>query len=338
MILFLCVLLFSCIIKISSLETNSSSPYLNDNLRNLYSEYNHFNVIIPKLDEYHRFLNRDLTLPFQDSSSPYWLRMANQALFLDYTYYKNTKLALMKLDMAKKVPYLRKLTNVCLSNPWSNRVACSLKKITKNIEFLCLIDNSNPDFVSDSTVFTKFKYSYDSANDLISSDYKLFCWMIYGINYLEQCQLRLMIDESDCSISNIEFMINLILVKLNSTEQMNKIYTNNLKLIYKHYSSLFIERSMQILTQLLILVKNQDFANNERLNYEKIQITRFHLERLLTYLLNGYIIDKLNKLPKFFLLDDYHKSKEYSYLITQKLRDLNHISLKFIMSKISNTI
>ena len=330
------LIVYHLIFRVTSLN-ETVSPYLNDNLRNLYTEYNNFNVIIPKLNQYQRFLNRDFNLPFQDSNLPYWLRMANQALYLDYTNYKNTNILLMKLDMAKKIPYLRKLTNVCLSNPWSNTDACSLKKITKNIEFLCLIDNSSPSFVSDDTVFRKFKYSYQNLNDPINSDYKLFCWIIYGINYLEQCQLRLMIDESNCSLSNIELMINLILIKLNSTEQMNKIYTNNLKLIYKHYSNLFTDRSMQILTQILILFKNQNIINNN-LDYEKNQMTRFHLERLLSYLLNGYINEKLNNFPRYFLLDDFHKSKEYTYLISQKLRDLNHISLKFILSKISNTI
>ena len=297
-------------------KNNKSSPYLNEHLINLYSEYNHFNVIIPKLKDFNYVNN--LKLPWIDESTPFWLKMANQALYLDYKNYKNTKILLMKLDLAKKLPYLRKLTNICLINPWSNIKACNLKKITKNIDFLCLIDNSTPDL----NFFTK---NY--------SNYNKFCWIIYAINFLEQCQLRLIIDETQCSLNNIELIINLVLIKFNSTEKMNLLFANNFKLIYEHYASLFKERSMQILTQILILLKNRNIFNSV-INEEKLLITKIHLDKLLSYLLDIYISEKLKEFPAYYLLSDYKINKQF--LLTEKLKDLNDASMKFVLSRVSN--
>lgn len=317
-------------------SNNQTSPFLNEHLKNLYSEYNNFNVIIPKLTEYQRFHNKQLNLPWQDFNTPFWLKMANQAMLLDYENFKNSKILLMKLDLSKKLPYLKKLTNICLSNPWSNIDTCSLKKITKNTEFLCLIDNSSPQFVEKNSIFKLFKYSSDNSNDQISSDYKVFCWIIYGINFLEQCQLKLMIDETQCSLDNIQLIINLILIKVNSTEQINRIYTNNLKIIYKHYSNLFIEKSLQILTQLLILFKNN--SNHYNLNEDNLVVTKYNLDKLFTFMLDFYVKEKIKNLPTYYLLDDYEKYKQFSFLLTEKLKDLNDVSNKLILNRVANLV
>lgn len=323
--------LFFCLINFNNCE--STSPYLNENLINLYSENNRFNLLLPKLNELYGLNHNHLYLPWMNTNASYWVKLANQAKFLEHENLKYKEIFTIKLDLAKKLPYLKKQTNICLLNPWSSPEACSLKKLTKNIEFLCLIDNSNPKFVSDQIFFKAFKSSLMYSK--ILSDYRVFCWLIYAINYLEQCQLTLMINEVQCSLANIMLTVNLVLIKLNSTKKIDKIYINDFKIIYNYYSNLFRERSMQVIMEILILLNNQNILNTN-LNEEKIFITKLHFDRLLSYLLNNYVKSRLNELRKYFLFDELKQNEKITYILNEKLRYLNDISVKLILSRVNN--
>ena len=319
---------FICLINLTNGE--KTSPYLNENLINLYSETNRFNLFLPKLNEVNELNSKNINLPWTNPNASYWINLANQAELLDHENIKYKQIFMIKLDLAKKLPYLKKQTNICLINPWSNHEVCSLKKLTKNIEFLCLIDNSNSKFVSNQIFSKIFKNS--SFYSKILSDYRVFCWLIYAVNYLEQCQLKFMINEVQCSLTNIIITVNLVLVKFNS-KNIDKIYINNFKIIYNYYSNLFRERSMQVIMEILILLNNRNIVKTY-LKEDKIFLTKIYLDRSLSYLLNNYVKSKLNELQNYFLFDKLSKNEKISYILNEKLSYLNDVSVKLILSKL----
>ena len=98
------------------------------------------------------------------NSHPFLLRMTNQALFLEHNKYKDHKKTLWKIELSKKLPYIKRMTNECLRNPWSNEKNCKFEILNRNIKFLCMLDDV---------------YKLDSKEQK-ENDYLSFCWIIFS--------------------------------------------------------------------------------------------------------------------------------------------------------------
>ena len=294
---------------------------INEYLYDSNSKIKEANKLLPKLEEVY-----NKNQPWASKNVPFWLKMANQALYLEYERYKNEKKFLIKLELAKKLPYTRNMTNFCLSNPWSDNSNCDFDKLNKNIKLLCLIDNTN-------IIKIESKLDYFRMNPNKSYyKYDLFCWIIYLINYVEQCQLNLLIDEINCSLNNIEIFLKLIIKKINFTKENDGYYlNNNLKSIYEFYFDIAKERSMQLLIQILLLF-------NSSQDNPKLFETRLNFERILNYLLN----DHVEKETKYDLLYKVsNKSKQFQIsmkLIDKKVKSLFEYSTKIILKHAFNLI
>jgi hypothetical protein len=106
-------------------------------------------------------------------NAPFWLEMANQALRLQNKINETKKKNLILHRFLNKLPHLRKVTNLCLIDPWSNSGKCSFETLIKSLSLLCLVDNSNG-VASSLEVFKTISCSSNTY------DYKIFCWITYG--------------------------------------------------------------------------------------------------------------------------------------------------------------
>jgi hypothetical protein len=307
------------LIKIAELNClgryNSS---LNDYLYNSNVRINEWSQLLPKLvQEAKKNPN-----PWSAIDQPFWLRMANQALFLRNKKIKDEKKLVIKIDFTKKIPFIREFTNKCLKNPWYNKVYCNFKQIKSNIEVMCLMEGVE-------------NMLFNDLSNRKSISYRYFCWIVYAINYVEQCQISLLTDETNCSLNSIELMIKLVLQKINNiiTFENNDI----LKYTAKFYSRLFKERAMQILIQILLLFNDNMNSFNNEVNIDKLNAKleiKLHLEKLLDYLLNDYVEFVLDKDIDFKLKKKDEKFHVISNLISKKIKSLTEYSIRVILKHI----
>jgi hypothetical protein len=106
-------------------------------------------------------------------TAPFWLEIANQAIRLQNKINETKKKNLVLHRFLNKLPHFRKVTNLCLIDPWSNSGKCSFETLIKSLNLLCLVDNSNA-VASSLEVFKTISCSPNTY------DYKIFCWITYG--------------------------------------------------------------------------------------------------------------------------------------------------------------
>ena len=275
----------------------------------------------------------NMSYPWSANNVPFWLDMANQALYLQYEHHKSNRKNLKTSEIIQKLPILIKKTDKCLLNPWSDLDSCSFKKTLKNLELLCLIDN---------TAVLKFTPNIVALQHAIeqeqTSNYKIFCWIIYALNYVEQCQSKLFLNEHQCSLQNIELLIKLFLQKTSAIVVMNRVYTNNFKTIYSHYVSLFKQRSMQILTQILVFLKQKKFQPNENSAVMFANELEFNLETLLNDLLNSYVAERMKECFKCKLFASNERKEYETNILREKLNELNGLSVQTVFDRVVDLI
>ncbi|CAF0909295.1 unnamed protein product [Brachionus calyciflorus] len=293
------------------------------------SRFNEWDKMLPTLNE---TIFKNFRRIWSNSDVPFWLRMANQALYLEYSRHKEEQKTLVKLDMARKIPFIKKLTNKCLDNPWSNLHECNFDTLNKNIQFLCLIENVNSFRIENLFRFKNYS----------SESYSKFCWLVYGINYLEQCQINMFTDEINCGLNHIELFTKLMIKKLNLTERSE--LEAHQGPIYDFYVGIFKDRSMQILTQLLILLNNlkndpNDFNVNHILtNSERYYELKYNLEKVLNHLLNEFAETKAKYDVRYKLFDKQGKFMIISNLIDKKVASLVDSSTRIILNHLVKLI
>lgn len=304
--------------KCKEAQTNRS---VNDFLIDSRSRLNNWNKILPKLKE---ILPEKFNRSWSNLDSPFWLRMANQAQYLQYLQEKNRKISILKFELAKKIPFIKKITNQCLADPWSSVNLCKFNFLNRNIQLLCLVENLEP---------YQIENLFNLANSKTSELFSKYCWIIYAINYLEQCQINMLIDEDRCSPNDIELVIKLIIKKIDS----NGLFDPFNDFFFKKFKT----RSMQILTQILILlnnIKNNDifgFSVNMMIaDSEKFYEFKFNLEKLLNYLLNEYAIEKARIDLSFKLSNKHDRFKITSHIIDLKIANLVNFSLHIILKNL----
>ena len=158
-----------------------------------------------------------------------------------------------------------------------------------------------------------------------------------GINYLEQCQSRMLIDEVQCSLKNIELLIRLVLAK---SKETSKFYTNNFQTVFKFFMNIFKERSMQILTEILILLKKKTFILKENHNEMSIWIVQSNMEKLLDNLLNEYVAGVLESSRQKSCLLEGRSGYDrcVTLIVTEKLKSLNDYSVKMVFNRVINLV
>jgi hypothetical protein len=243
---------------------------------------------------------------------PFWLRMANQALFLEYIKHKHQKKITMKHELSKKLPYLKKITNNCLENPWANEDFCKFKKLDRNIKLLCLIEDVNMVQLG--------------PKETQQSLYLSFCWLIYLINYLEECQINLLIDEKNCSFEKIEAFLKLVMKRINLPSK-NKPF-GHLEEFYKLYFESVREKSMEILIEILILFDNFNFRVYRKFDFVEI----------LNGLLEDFVKKELNSSLEYKLSNKKAKFNMQINLIDKKISNLVTISKRVILKHLLNSL
>ena len=308
---------------------------LNEFLLDSNVKINSLDRSVPRLSKL--VARKDLTQPWLLSRSrPFWSRIAQQAIYLNKQNAKYAQKLAFKLEIAKKLPYLKRLTNDCLNYPWHHTVGCEFKQVTRNIELICLIEGVEKLSIQDML-------HYDRAHTKrIDFKYDLFCWIILAINYLEQCQLNLLIDEHDCSLSKIELLTKLVVEKINTTisapptdVNINYYHLSNLQPIYDHYFDVFKDRAMQILIGVLILMKNnyvEDDAD-EVATYRMFE-AKLNLEKLLNYLLNDYVERTIANDIEFRVRSQHEQFQIVSELINAKIKTLRDKSAQLFLKHV----
>lgn len=158
-----------CLILVSTGLTKTSK-FTRDFLKSSESLFDSQNELLGKL----KLLKKPKNNPLSTGNVPFWLALSNRALFLQYQIYKSDKQRNMRLDLVRKIPFLRREINQCLHDPWSSPKHCSLKKLVQNLDFICLVDNSSLDLAKDGLK------KFEAKTPSIHSNYQLFCWIIYG--------------------------------------------------------------------------------------------------------------------------------------------------------------
>ena len=254
----------------------------------------------------------------KQDSTPIWLKMANQALFLEYDKHKNHKKLLIKLELANMLPHLQNMTNTCLRNPWFDEDVCDFEHLDKNIKLMCLVENV-------AEAINPIKTKSDQT-------YQLFCWLIHSITYIEQCQLNLIVDEENCSLQRIELFLNLIHRKLSSFIKNDPVYLRgDFEAFFKFYIDLVRERSMQIIVEILLLFEKYHS------NFGQLQL-KFTLEKLMNRLLNDFVRKQLASDLEYKLGDTQSKSQLELHIIDKKIRSLVKFSLEMILKHLVNLI
>lgn len=318
------ILLFFILVEAFKCKEAMLNESVKDFLMESRSRLNNWNKLLPKLKE---IMPSKFNRSWTNFDSPFWLRMANQALYLQYLQEKKEKKSMLKFELAKKIPFIKKITNQCLTDPWSNMDSCKFEMLSKNIQLLCLIENL------DSYQIENFFKLVNSTN---SEVYSKFCWIVYAIHYLEQCQINMLIDEDHCGLNNVELIIKLIIKKF-SLVQHSGIHEP----FDSFYSKAFKDRAMQTLTQILILLNNLKIGasiNRLAMESEKLYEYKFNLERLLNHLLNEYAHDKVKFDFKFKIADKQEKFKIISKIIDLKISDLINLSVKMVLKNLAKHV
>jgi len=192
-------------------------------------------------------------------------------------------------------------------------------------------------------MITKYFVGLRMVNNLEVAKTGIFYFSIFifllslGINYLEQCQSRLLIDEVECSLKNVESLIRLVLTK---SREISKFYTNNFQTIYSFFMNTFKERSMQILTEILILLKKNILLLKENHNEISIWLVQSNMEKLLDSLLNEYVMEVLESSRQKSCLLEGRLGYErcVTLIVKEKLRTLNDYSVKVIFKRVINLV
>lgn len=320
-------LLFAILFEAYKCKKVMTNESVNDYLYDSRSRLNNWNKLLPKLKE---ILPKKYNRSWSHLDSPFWLRMANQAQYLQYLHKKNEKKSYIKFQLAKRIPFIKKLVNQCLVDPWSNIDSCKFDLLNKKIHFLCLIEN---------TESFKIENLFNMINSNSSEVYSKFCWIIYAINYLEQCQINMLLDEDHCGLNNIEMIIKLIIKKFKTTQ-----FSQFHEPLNSFYFKTFKNRAMQILTQILIFlnnIKNEIFGvyrNMVIIDSEKFYELKFNLEKLLNHLLNEYAHDKLKYDIKFKIMNQHERFKMISEIIDLKILRLVNFSIRMILNNLFKQI
>jgi hypothetical protein len=240
------------------------------------------------------------------------LRMTNQALFLEHNKYKDHKKTLWKIELSKKLPYIKRMTDKCLRNPWSNEKNCKFEILNQNIKLLCMFDDV---------------YKFDSPEQKVNV-YLSFCWLIFSINYLEVCQVNLLIDEHSCSLKKIEIFLNLIIKKLDFLVKDKPGRWNHLEKFFKLYFDSVKDKSMEILIEILILFDHFNINPHEKLNFGS----------MLNKLLEDFVNAKLKFNLNYKLGDTDDKFYMKLHLIDKKINKLIVFSKRKILKHLLNSI
>jgi hypothetical protein len=278
--------------------------------------------ILPSINDYS--IEKKTYKLWSQKDVPFWLRLANQAMYLQFDKIKDKHKLLLKIEIAKKLPYLKKKTYLCLMNPWFNDdVSCKFENIRSNIEFLCLIQNSNPVELQNN-ILSSTSTGYNDVSSL--------CWIIYAVNYLEYCQIKLIIDQIHCSFSNIELIIKTVLKRYKATIVLNKnVGLDRLRPIYEFYYDIFEEKAMEISTQILLLINDQHFK-------EFIPI-KIGIQRILNYLLFKFAQKyEHNSNVKSRVMTNEDKFKISMQIIDNKIEKLTEISIRFLLKHVFKLI
>jgi len=145
------------------------------------------------------------------------------------------------------------------------------------------------------------------------------------------------VDEVRCSLKNVELLIRLILTKSRET---SKFYINNFQIVFKFFLNIFKERSMQILTEILILLKKNTLVLKENHNELSVWFVQSNLEKLLHNLLNDYVVVVLetSRLKSCLLEGRNGYEKCVMVIIREKLKNLNDFSVRMIFTKVVNFV
>lgn len=166
----ICVILVAKAENLNSTGLTEASKFTRDFLKSSESLFDSQNELLGNLKP----LKKQKNNPLSTENVPFWLALSNRALFLQYQIYKSDRQQKMRLDLVRKIPYLKRETNQCLHDPWSSPKHCSLKEVVQNLDFICLVDNSSNDFVKDGLD------NFEAKTPSIHSNYQFFCWIIFG--------------------------------------------------------------------------------------------------------------------------------------------------------------
>lgn len=316
-------LLLAILFEASKCKKVMVNESVKDFLLDSRSRLNDWNKLLPKLKE---ILPKKFNRSWSHLDSPFWLRMANQAQYLQFLQKKNEKKSLLKFELAKRIPFIKKIVNQCLNDPWSNIDSCKFDILNKKIQLLCLVEN-----IESFKIENLFKMINSNSSEVFFK----FCWIIYAINYLEQCQINMLIDEDHCGLNKIELIIKLVIEKF-KTIQFGHFYEP----LNSFYFRTFKNRAMQILTQILIFlnnVKNEIFGiyrNMMIIDSEKFYEFKFNLEKLLNHLLNEYAHEKVKFDIKYKILNKHQRFKMISKIIDLKILRLVNFSIRMILNNL----
>ena len=244
---------------------------------------------------------------------------------------------MFKLELSKKLPFIRERTSACLRNPWLNQFACTFEKLTRQIEFLCLVENVSP-LAVDWRLF-------GGSRERKAKAYRLFCWIIYAVNYLEHCQAHLLIDPATCSLNSIELIVKLVIKECNSTLLLanSNIEQSSFSAITEHYCERFNERSMQILVQILVLFEsNYDQLTSIALEkfklYGRLGAYKLNILGLLNYLLNEYAVQVLRSYPVAHFIGNQERYELKNFVKKAKIAQIFEYSQSFILKHVLDLI
>lgn len=120
---------------------------------------------------------------------------------------------------------------------------------------------------------------------------------------------------------------------LTKATDLTGAYKNNYKTIFKYYIGIFKDRSMEILTEILTLLKKSTYIFKKSQNLSgAIQIS---LEKLLNNLLNDYVADQIEKSWKksCFLNGEPGYDKCVANVVKKKLGTLNSHLVRMIFNQ-----
>ncbi len=127
---------------------------------------------------------------------------------------------------------------------------------------------------------------------------------------------------------------------MTKSRETSKFYINNFQIVFKFFLNIFKERSMQILTEILILLKKNTLVLKENHNELSVWFVQSNLEKLLHNLLNDYVVVVLetSRLKSCLLEGRNGYEKCVMVIIREKLKNLNDFSVRMIFTKVVNFV
>lgn len=148
---------------------------------------------------------------------------------------------------------------------------------------------------------------------------------------MEQYELNLLLAHRYSNLNRIGFLIELVLKKANQVEQ---VYASSLHAVFKFYVGRFRNKSMQLLTKLLVLVdQNMLVIKGYKHTAGYVQDK---MEKLLKKLLKDFVGEelKLTGMSKVCFLTKTEYDKCAADILQKKLAELNRNSVHLVFDRV----